>query len=367
MNKIKLNFGPPEPESQELSFPVFEEVKKEEIVEEVVEEIKPQLIEDFDDVLPKKKKKKQKEKKEKIKKKKTKKTKSKKAKVGDVEKSDLDLSIEKEYRKTKIKKTIIASSLALIFLSNIVFGFYNAFFKKERPLNELAYFVNEYNGTTAFPTDGILGFLQFNINNLMKTRVSFGKGVKEFGVKPENIYITRVVKKTNTLVNVYFDAIVDTNLGSTMHSFILPLKYKWDTYSYHPAGELSIKIAQSNSNLEQEENELLSFDGLTKASDINLKSAESFLTNFFTIVYNTKGDYTQDYLGSYKLGDDNVKFDSISSLELYNSKNRGGYNACVSYYLVSEEGLRYTVSSYLDLESINVGVGNIKWVINSIL
>ena len=356
---IKININK-EPENK-IDFPesdILKEETKEIKNEDKEKEQEENLLKEVNNINNKNTKK---IKKQKIQKKKKKK-KGKKDKEIKVEISDLDKYIESEYKKLKFKKTAVLAGMIVTMLALIFFGTYNTFLKKEKDIYQLAAELNSINRTTAFPTEGIPGFLDENIETLIGKKVGYLKGTNKFLVDSNNVFITRINKRSSSIANVYFDAVVETNQNSIKHNFILPIYYDWVTNSYHPAGDVSLRIGDNKNSLEIMKNDQTSFGNYPKLPEEDLNSARVFMTNFFVIVYNTKGDYSQFYTGQSILGDENVTFENINSILIYQGSNRSGYNGVVEYIVSTTEGLSYIVTSY-----INITKTDKSWIINAIL
>ena len=142
---------------------------------------------------------------------------------------------------------------------------------------------------------------------------------------------------------------------------MIPLYYNPDTLSYAPAGKIQVTSSFSEP-IEEIENKILSFKELPAADKSEIESANVFMKNFFTLVYNQKGDYHQLYTGTDNLGDNNATFVDITALELYAETNQAGFNGKITYRLKFAEGVTYTTTSYILLEKS----GN-TWVLKKII
>ncbi len=273
-----------------------------------------------------------------------------------------DKEIAKQYKSLKLKKFAIIGAFFVFTIGLTAANVYMLFIRKDMPASEMARQVNMANYTTNFPVDGVMGYLKRNINIIAKENMTNMDGVQEYEINPNSIEISFISKKTNTIANIYFTATIKTNNGEEWHNFTIPLFYDTNKLSYNTAGELQLTPSKINESVDGAENPISSFldDDMEKESTI--KSATTFLENFFTLVYNTKGDYSQFYTGKDKLGDKNVKFVSIEEVDIYKHKNTNGYNGKVTYVVELQEGVRYTTISYIDIERS----GN-SWIINKII
>lgn len=269
--------------------------------------------------------------------------------------------LHSKYRILKIKKFFITSLIYGFILALLGMNIYNNFFKDRMSNAQMAQIVNASNKTTNFPTDGIEGYLKRTVNTLAKDSMKLDEGVKEAYLNTPSIQVLYVSKKSDTLANVYFKATIKSTVKENWHTFMIPLYYNPDTLSYAPAGKIQVTSSFSEP-LEEIENKVLSFKELPAADKSEIESANVFMKNFFTLVYNQKGDYHQLYTGTDNLGDNNATFVDITALELYAETNQAGFNGKITYRLKFAEGVTYTTTSYILLEKS----GN-TWVLKMII
>lgn len=269
--------------------------------------------------------------------------------------------LHSKYRMLKIKKFLITSFIYGAILALLGMNIYNNFFKDRMSNAQMAQIVNAANKTTNFPTDGVEGYLKRTVNTLAKDSMKLDEGVKEAYLNTPSIQVLYVSKKSDTLANVYFKATIKSTVKENWHTFMIPLYYNPDTLSYAPAGKIQVTSSFSEP-LEEIENKVLSFKELQAADKSEIESANVFMKNFFTLVYNQKGDYHQLYTGTDNLGDNNATFVDITALELYAGTNQAGFNGKITYRLKFAEGVTYTTTSYILLEKS----GN-TWVLKMII
>lgn len=269
--------------------------------------------------------------------------------------------LHSKYRILKIKKFFITSLIYGFILALLGMNIYNNFFKDRMSNAQMAQIVNAANKTTNFPTDGIEGYLKRTVNTLAKDSMKLDEGVKEAYLNTPSIQVLYVSKKSDTLANVYFKATIKSSVKENWHTFMIPLYYNPDTLSYAPAGKIQVTSSFSEP-IEEIENKILSFKELPAADKSEIESANVFMKNFFTLVYNQKGDYHQLYTGTDNLGDNNATFVDITALELYAETNQAGFNGKITYRLKFAEGVTYTTTSYILLEKS----GN-TWVLKMII
>lgn len=269
--------------------------------------------------------------------------------------------LHSKYRILKIKKFFITSLIYGFILALLGMNIYNNFFKDRMSNAQMAQIVNAANKTTNFPTEGIEGYLKRTVNTLAKDSIKLDEGVKEAYLNTASIQVLYVSKKSDTLANVYFKATIKSSVKENWHTFMIPLYYNPDTLSYAPAGKIQVTSSFSEP-IEEIENKILSFKELPAADKSEIESANVFMKNFFTLVYNQKGDYHQLYTGTDNLGDNNATFVDITALELYAETNQAGFNGKITYRLKFAEGVTYTTTSYILLEKS----GN-TWVLKMII
>ena len=269
--------------------------------------------------------------------------------------------LHSKYRILKIKKFFITSLIYGFILALLGMNIYNNFFKDRMSNAQMAQIVNAANKTTNFPTEGVEGYLKRTVNTLSKDSMKLDEGVKEAYLNTASIQVLYVSKKSDTLANVYFKATIKSSVKENWHTFMIPLYYNPDTLSYAPAGKIQVTSSFSEP-IEEIENKILSFKELPAADKSEIESANVFMKNFFTLVYNQKGDYHQLYTGTDNLGDNNATFVDITALELYSETNQAGFNGKITYRLKFAEGVTYTTTSYILLEKS----GN-TWVLKMII
>lgn len=269
--------------------------------------------------------------------------------------------LHSKYRILKIKKFFITSLIYGFILALLGMNIYNNFFKDRMSNAQMAQIVNAANKTTNFPTEGVEGYLKRTVNTLSKDSMKLDEGVKEAYLNTASIQVLYVSKKSDTLANVYFKATIKSTVKENWHTFMIPLYYNPDTLSYAPAGKIQVTSSFSEP-IEEIENKILSFKELPAADKSEIESANVFMKNFFTLVYNQKGDYHQLYTGTDNLGDNNATFVDITALELYSETNQAGFNGKITYRLKFAEGVTYTTTSYILLEKS----GN-TWVLKMII
>lgn len=260
----------------------------------------------------------------------------------------------------KFRKIIFLILICIFLVVLSVVAVKKTFFSNGYTPQQIADIAMTYSGNTAFPEDGVEGYLNRNISNLMNQAISIDKNTT--GLEILNPKVTRIVKKSNSIANIYFYVDLKTNNGTNRVDCILPLSYNNDSKTYAPAGTVMITPnVQNNESTKVEDNEFLSFSDVAKYTDDKSKAVESFVSNFFTILYSGK-DITPYYNGAYKLTSKGLEFVSMTSFVYYQDTNKNGYNAIATIQLKTEAGVNYTTVKYLKIES----QGN-TWIISGIL
>ena len=266
------------------------------------------------------------------------------------EMNEIEQKIHKEYRAMKIRRWTFSGFILIGALVLITFGTYNTFFKKPVSPAQIAANTNNINRTTAFPSDGIDGYLRSHIKDLLKPTIQQGDGVSGYDVDPDKFYITYIYKQSDSIAQVYFTASVKTQLGEKEHNFIIPIFFNWNNLSYHPAGNPAITTVNPKNSNEVQDNPITSFGDSELINADESAKAQTFVNNFYIMVFNQKADVTPYYKGKANLGDEDAHFESITEFKYYQKPNAFGVNSQVTYQLSTKEGLFYTVTSYLLLE-----------------
>lgn len=272
-----------------------------------------------------------------------------------------------EYLKKKrmqyiIKKVVIVLLFFSIQISILGFGIYIAMYKKDRPLNEIAAYTNQYNVTTRFPDNGVLGFLQRNIYTFLTDDIILGHGVKSY--KVTDVTLKRIIRTTDESATVDFTVTISTDIGTRQFDFMIPLIYDWDKRRYLAAGKLSLitGVAQDDTGIYESPAMSFNEDDEYKANNNKelIDDIKSFMTNFYVLLYNEKKDYHQLYSGDKILGQNNMKFESIDEIHYYKKPNMFGHNLLVrcTFYLESN-GMSISTMNYVNIEK-NGGTWEIK-------
>jgi hypothetical protein len=269
------------------------------------------------------------------------------------------------YAKNK-QKTIIFYIILFLVVGSIVFtGIYNAFIKRETPISQIVQEVNKVNDDTAFKEQGVQGYLEKNVYNLL-TRYITTEGQRKWWV--QNVVVTGVQKKSATIANVYFEADIYVKLEEgvptvTTYRFFLPLSYDFATAGYSPAGELELYTVKSGNTTTITENPFLAFGEIEKVGGEKAQSAQYFVDNFFTMLYGQGFESTkQMYLGRRILETNGLSYVGIHTFYYYAECNLNGYNCVVQYVVKTADGLTFRNTTYLLLEE-----NNNTWVIKELL
>lgn len=262
-------------------------------------------------------------------------------------------------RNNKIYKNIVTGVMISFVVILVGFNIYFTFFREVRSDLEIAQNVSLINGLYGYPEEGIESYLKDNfstilVNSGLKNEVG---GNVDGTFRVDNINVLFVTPKSSTDANVYFAATISTDTGSSTHQFLLNIEYDKDTFSYKPTTDLMFSLPKNlnSSDKDTEYKSAWTFDGLTKQEDEEVASLETFLDNFYIILYNEDKAVTNYYDGSDKIGDPNFSYIEITGLEYYTSINNMGANVKVTYKLSSSEGLVYELTSYMNVEKLSTG------------
>lgn len=278
-----------------------------------------------------------------------------------VEISQEDLiKTNKKYKKLLIKKLILYIAIILTMLSIISFGAYKTFFEHKYTGEEIAFLANRYNNKTNFPENGVQGYLESNIDKLLKDKLNIDSKVTKLSIsKP---VVTKINNKNDSLSNIYFYTTIISNVGQTKVNCILPIYWDENKQEYNPAGQIIFTPNNpSNSNTQEKKNDLLSFDDIEKEQNENIESSKIFLNNFFTMLYSGQ-DITPYYKGQTNLHVEDLKYDGMNEYMLYKDTNGNGYNATLKINLIMNNGISYTTQKYITIEKSGE-----SWIVKAVL
>lgn len=288
--------------------------------------------------------------------------------IQDMVDSSIDVEMDEEsinrankkYKQLLIKKNILYVSIIATFSLVIIFGFYKTFFEHKYTGQEIAFLSNKFNGKTNFPESGVQGYLESNIDKLLKEKLGIDSKVTEMSLgKP---VVTRINAKNNNLSNVYFYITIKSNIGENTVNCILPIYWDSDIQEYSPAGSIMLTPNKpSNENTNEVKNTLLSFEGISQESDEALNSSKTFVNNFFTMLYAGQ-DVTPYYKGDATLDVEGLNYESMTEYMLYKDTNGNGYNATAKINLKMPNGISYQTQKYLTIKKSGE-----SWIVEAVL
>ena len=281
--------------------------------------------------------------------------------VVNVEMSKEDIEkANKKYQNLILKKNILYASMLVFVVSIVLFGMYKTFFQRNYTGQEIAALANAYNKKTNFPESVVQGYLESNINILLKDKLNLRQDINE--VEIQKPVVTRINAKNDNLANIYFYTIIKANTGDVKVNCVLPLYWDSKTQECEPAGQIMITPNKSSaSNTNERENELLSFKDIQKDTDENINSSKTFVDNFFTMLYAGQ-DVSPYYKGRTEIESSDLKYDGITEYVLYQKTNKNGYNATCKINLIMPNGISYTTQKYLTIERSGE-----SWIVSAIL
>lgn len=278
-----------------------------------------------------------------------------------IEITDADLKeAKKRYVSFKIRKTAILSALVIFMLGMVALGSYQTFGKKDLTGPDIAALANYYNGDTNFPTDGLQGFLSANVGEMISSKLTLNTDVTQATVGDP--VITKVTKKNSSIANVYFYVDITSTKGTERVNCVLAISYDKASQTYYPAGDVILTSnLPANSTTKKVDNPFLSFDGIAKATEENQKSSETFINNFFQLLYSGQ-DVTPYYKSDIVLLTNGETFKGINMYMLYSATNKNGYNVYVQLKLALPNGVNYTTDKYMTITKSGQ-----SWMVTAIL
>jgi len=150
----------------------------------------------------------------------------------------------------------------------------------------------------------------------------------------------RIYKKGETFTKTYY--------------FTIPIEYfqEGDVRGYRPAANMSLYSLQRAdvTNIKDATiNVNYAFNEDTRVDKDTLEAARIKVNKTLEDLY-TGRDVSQDFFNNYKFNTYGAKYDGISDFALYTQDNAVGFNALVSYQIILDDGLTYTLYSYLKIE-----------------
>lgn len=265
---------------------------------------------------------------------------------------------EKDYKNIRLKRIGLYIALIGFFVILIFSAIYQVFLKHEYTGPEIATIANYYNQKTNYNEGGIEGYLITNIETLISKSITLDGDTQD--VKYGTPVITKVSPKNDHIANVYFFLDVSTSLGNDTYTCFVSLYY--DKGYYYPASDVIVtSLVTAADSTEKRKNPLLSFENIKDDTDENRQSAETFVQNFFTMLY-TGQDVSPYYNGDKELYSGDLEFQSMKDFKLYVSPNILGYNCCCTISLKSPAGLYFETTKYMTISR----TGD-SWVITEIL
>ncbi len=250
-------------------------------------------------------------------------------------------------RNNKIKNTLFGFSFITLFSVIIILNIYFIFFREVKSTKEIAAEVKQENNISNYPKDGVESYLDTNLYSILSkfTDVSSGSNVSDW--KITDIQVDRIITKSDSNANVYFSCKVNTDIGSSVHNFMLPLYFDFSTKAYSPSGDLIICTTKNTNSVDETETSLFDFGKNTQYDKEETKKLSNFLDSFFIILYNnTDKDISTYYDGTDELGDSDFTYVQINSVEYYQESNYIGCNVKINYRVKSAEGLNYDITNY---------------------
>jgi hypothetical protein len=257
----------------------------------------------------------------------------------------------------KVKRIIITIIASAFIISMVMSNVYFIFFREVKSPKEIAAETSSYIGYNRFNNAGLQKYLEDNFNSyIVENEFVKREEINDFTV--QNIQISKIVTVSDTEATVFFTADFMTSNGTSRHSFLMPIKIK-DDGGFEPTGNLTMNSNKDNSTIKVDDSyvDVWDFGNMKPLSedDESVKSLNTWLNNFFTLLYNQKSDISSFYDGKAKIGDDNLTFNKIQEIDYYPDKNRAGFNVKATVEFTSSEGIKYINIVYLNVEKLNEG------------
>lgn len=256
----------------------------------------------------------------------------------------------------RVKKYTIYSIIIASFVGIVLLNLYFIFIREVTPIETIAAQVKSINKINNYPSTLVQKYLDDHAAELITETYQFSSGKGVVAVNISNIEIGNIAVKTDNNANVYFSALITTNVTSTTHNFILPLYYDENNRAFHPSGKIVMSARKYTSDTEYIEASLWDFGKIKKYDKEKTEKVTNYLSNFFEILYNNKdNDISTFYSGNQVIGDDALTFIGINECSYYKETNPVGANALVTFTCSSTEGLTYTITNYITVKETGEG------------
>lgn len=279
--------------------------------------------------------------------------------------------VDARYKRFKRKQAIVFSCIIIFTLMTTAFGTYNVFFKHQPTYEEITTNVNRINQRYGFPRDGVATFLIESLPVL--THESYSGALKNTFI---DIRITDISEKSTERANVYFTAKMQLTEDDNRElpkgvvvpdepikiQGVVPIKYDWDRGTYEATDLPRITPVEDtnsdsgkkwNAAKEMKNNPLYSFPNdstlLVDTRSDEYIGAKKFVTNFLTILYNQKGDYSTFYKGGQRLAPVGT-FQRLKTFNMYKQKNAMGFNTEIEFENQIVPGASFMNKTYLCIE-----------------
>ena len=162
---------------------------------------------------------------------------------------------------------------------------------------------------------------------------------------------------TDEYANVYFTANVYSSKreGEDLKlNCILMLKWDMKKAEYQPQDEIIITpVVPTYTNTDvgdPDKNPLMSFKGIQPLGAKESAAAETFVKNFYTLLYQGQ-DVSTYYKGKsrYQSIEKDSKLVGISDFVLYPKENKSGFNATVNVSVLLTDGMTVRTKHYLKI------------------
>ena len=271
-------------------------------------------------------------------------------------------------RKKKKNKLIVKISLGVFATIFFLWGTFNTFFKHQLTPRDVQEVINQT--VNQFPTAGLEGYIRQNFDTWFNKGTSLKDGdVESLTPELDSLSIDATIPINSNVIRTYFSVDITVkhkdskdssgNVVTAGHSeksrytFYLPIEY-YSNYNdqnqrtvsgYRPVEQLSLYTLNRIDTPEVKENDLLAFSGELESKDV-MESAKIKVTKTLEDLFEGR-DTSQDFLNYLTFNNYGAKFSSVNDFKMYQQPNKLGYNAKVTYTIITKDGFTYTTSTYL--------------------
>lgn len=270
--------------------------------------------------------------------------------------------------KKKKAKILVFTLLGAFGLTLFFWGTYSTFFKKNLGVSDVQTIINKT--VNQFPEAGLDGYIRKNFDKWFSKLATFqDKDIESVTANLDSLSIDSVIPVTENMSRVYFSVDLVTkhkdikdsagNVTTTgkeetnRYNFYIPVEY-YSNYNdkgqktvsgYRPVEQLCLYTLNRIDSSEKVDNNALTFSSELEDKETT-ESAKVKVDKTLDDLYSGR-DTSQDFLNYLTFNNYGAKYGGITEFKLYQQPNAMGYNAKVTYTVITKEGFTYTTTSYL--------------------